>query len=311
MSDLETKILFEMDKDIHCSQVPFLVGKYYVEPIPTNTQEKLNQKIKFLLKFSSNLENVAGSHCKPEKESELFLSFLSIPLNSSMTIDATMTNNIKTNQETTFPFWEIPELPDLNSSIKALMSLDYEIAKQFIRASEAYNEALKLKKTNPTLSYFLFCIAIECLSNKIYKEESIRKNFVKFLLNYFPSNDQFETKDLESFYTTIYKFHRNGFTHGGRPVPNAVQVADNHKLPYIINFIDGKEVKTPGLEWFNEIVQSSLMTFLHKTEIKETNNDYFKDYSKELGIINLKIKSDSQKDFKAGHAIFASDLELG
>ncbi|MDD5045197.1 MAG: hypothetical protein PHH69_07310 [Candidatus Omnitrophica bacterium] len=105
----------------------------------------------------------------------------------------------------------------------------------------------------------------------------------------------------------IYYNHRSGFTHGGKKIPEAVDLADRLNRKYVKNNIDGKEVRTPSLKWFECIVQSCLMNFLIKVQ-KENNNqvDYFKEISLELGKVNLKLK----RDVKKGQIVIVDDVDL-
>jgi hypothetical protein len=57
------------------------------------------------------------------------------------------------------------------------------------------------------------------------------------------------------------------------------------------NFINGKEIKTPGLKWFESVVRRALIGFLLSCEQDtELEIDHFKNFSLESGKIILEAK---------------------
>ncbi len=295
----EFKALFTSSKDIHAKFGIIKIGKYIIEPLPTNSGNQAGSKINCLLRFEDDFREGEMSS-NPFAEAQIFLSFLSLQLGSRLEIDSSMTNNVKTTMPDSIDtdiYKEyrsmITTLPDLNVRLAEVMSLENSIATQFLRACEIYRVAIDLIGNNNTLSFFLLSIAIECLSNKISLKRGTCEKFVDFIITYYPDTINFKNdKEYISVLKEIYYNHRSGFTHGGKAIPEASHLADKLNKAYIKNFIDGKEVRTPGLKWFEHVVRGCLIDFLDKTKQKDEGFqiDYFKDVSVKRGVIHLIAK---------------------
>ncbi len=311
----EIKVLFTSSKDIHARFGVIRIGKYIVEPLPTNSSNQAGSKVNYLLRFEDNFREGETSS-NPFAEAQMFLAFLSLQLGSRLEIDSSMYNNVKAPMPDSIDADIYKEyrsimdsLPDLNVRLKKIMSLDNAIATQFLRACEIYRVAVNLMGNNNTLSFFLLSISIECLSNKVSSKRGTCEKFVNFITTYYPDKVNFKT-DTEyiSVLKEIYYNHRSGFTHGGKAIPEASLLADRLNKAYIKNNIDGKEVRTPGLKWFEHIVRGCLINFLDKTESKDEVNqiDYFKEISVKQGIVKLTIK----RPLIPGQVVTTGDVEI-
>ncbi|MFZ2410610.1 MAG: hypothetical protein WAW23_03475 [Candidatus Methanoperedens sp.] len=312
---MEVKILFTTSKELSATFGIIEIGKYKIEPLPTNPSNLAGSKIRHLLRFEDSIRE-GETVSQPLVEAQMFLSFFSLMMGSRLDIDSSMINDVKTDMPdsiATDTYKEyrglIDSIPDFDAHIKKLMSSDYDIAKQFLRACEVYRTAVNLIGTNNTLSFFLLSIAIECLSNKISTKTGTCEKFVDFIYTYLPDKSDFATEEeWISILKEIYYSHISGFTHGGKLIPEAVRLADKLNRKYVRNTIDGRDVRTPGLKWFEAIVRNCLIGFISKISLKEENNlvDYFKEISLEYGIINLK----KRKNIIGGQIVTTADVEL-
>jgi hypothetical protein len=295
---MEVKILFQTSRRIHPKFGMLFIGKYLVEPIPTPGAPPPTSN-RYLLRFEDEIrEGEPRSH--PQAEATLFLAYLSLILGSQLHIESLMVNsvNIPIGQAVAHQNHQavIEELPDIESLVAKFKVKEAEVARQFLRACEVYRAALNLMGENNTLSFFLFTTAIECLSNKVGKGGSCRTKFIDFILRYLPDKSSLPSEqDWKKLLQEIYDRHRSGFTHGGKEIPEAVSLADRLNRVYVRNVVDGKEVRTPGLRWFESVVRGSLIGFLNSAEHdSEQQTDHFKAISLEYGIVNLKVKHEIQ-----------------
>jgi len=311
----EFKALFTSSKDIQAKFGIIKVGKYIIEPLPTNSGNQAGSKINYLLRFEDDFREWEMSS-NPIEEAQLFLSFLSLQLGSRLEIDSSMINNVKITMPDsiyTDIYKEyrsmVTSLPDLNVRLKEVMSLENSIATQFLRACEIYRAAINLIGENNTLSFFLLSIAIECLSNKISLKRGTCEKFVDFITTYYPDTINFkDDKEYISVLKEIYYNHRSAFTHGGKAIPEASHLADQLNKAYIKNSIDGKKVRTPGLKWFEHVVRGCLIDFLDKTEQNDEGSkiDYFKDVSVKRGLIHVIAK----KTLIPGQVVTTGDVDI-
>ena len=311
---MEVKILFTSSRDIHPKFGNIVIGKYTIEPLPTNLSDLAESKIKFLLRFEDNVKP-DDNWSNPIAEAQMFLSFFSLLIGSKLNIDSTMIGDIKTEDSTlhTDVYKEyntrIESIPDFSLLYTKFESMDYDIAKKLLRACEVYKTAVNLIGTNKTLSFFLFCIVIECLSNKVSSKKGTYEKFADFILSYLPDQSDFNSEEeWRRILKEIYYNHRSAFTHGGKTIPEAVNMADKHNKKYVKNFIDGKEILTPGLKWFERIVRNCIIGYLSNVELKKEDEypDHFKKISLEFNTVYLKLK----KEMKEGRIVTENDVEL-
>ena len=267
---------------------------------------------RYILHFDDEFNKKEG-HSVPVQESQLFLSFFSLISQSKLQIQGSMINNVRSESfghPNVYGFRGRHEtIPDFNLHLNKLQSMDINTARQFLRSCEVYRTAINLANSHTTISFFLLCVAIECLSNKVSDEDGICNKFIEFILHYLPNKSDFDNEDeWKKVLREIYNRHRSGFTHGGKSIPEAVFLADRLGKPYIKNLIDGKEVRTPGLKWFEEIVRETLLGFLNSYEVNnKSKNDWLKTISLEYGIVLLKAK---RNGIVPGHLVSDRDVEL-
>ena len=151
-------------------------------------------------------------------------------------------------------------------------------------------------------------VAIECLSNKLGEGSGSCDKFINFILKYLPDKSSLETEsDWKEFLKEVYYRHRSGFTHGGKEVPEAANLADRLNRVYVRNVIDGKEVRSPGLKWFESVVRNTLIGFLMSIDDDlEKRADHFKDISLQYGNVMLRAK----RDLEAHTLVTAKDVQL-
>ena len=79
----------------------------------------------------------------------------------------------------------------------------------------------------------------------------------------------------------------------------AALTADELAVPSVTHYVDGKEISTPGLVWFAQIVQRSLVGFLDKSpKNAEADRDYLQEIAARRGIISLPLAGDTPVEGK-------------
>lgn len=308
---MEVKVLFHTSRRIHPKFGVLSIGKYSVEPLPTTETGAQPASNRYLLRFDDEIrEGESGS--QPQAEATLFLAYLSLILGSRLHIESLMVNsvNVLVGQALTYHDYQaiIEELPDIDSLIARFKRKNSEVARQFLRACEVYRTALNLMGENNTLSFFLFTIAVECLSNKVGRGTGSCDKFIDFILDYLPDKSSLPSEqDWKKLLQEIYRRHRSGFTHGGKEIPEAVNLADRLNRVYVRNMVDGKEVRTPGLKWFESVVRGTLIGFLNSADHDSGQQaDHFKDVSLEYGRVMVKAK----RDLQAYTVVTEKDVDL-
>lgn len=314
---MSTKVLFTTSKRIHPKFGELHIGKYIIEPmpgsfVPSNDTTATNR---YLLRFEVAADE--DQDIQPFEEAQLFLSYLALLLGTRFHIEAEMMGSVQsppTTRREYYPeFYElIKELPDFDILTEKLSSLDADLVRQYLRACEVYQTAVRLIEENATFSFFLLTVSIECLSTKVVtgtvkrdcrgETKEVPKGscdkFVEFILTYLPNKEDFSTEDdWIEILREVYYNHRSGFTHGGKRIPEAATLADRLNRKYITNIIGGKEIKTPGLKWFETVVRSCLISFLYRAEVKEESKriNHFRKLSLEYGSVKLKLKQNLQR----------------
>jgi hypothetical protein len=309
----ETKALFITSRRLHPKFSSLSFGKYTIEPIPSADTGNTNATNQYLLRFPDQMGE-SDFRSTPTREAELMLSLLSLWLGTRLEVKSLMVNSLNAGalrQDVAASgitgILENP--PDLQLLIDKFNSLDLDLARQFLRAADVYKTAVNLIGQNNTLAYFLLTVTIECLSNKIRPETGKGKcdNFINFILAYLQDKSQIESEaEWKELLKEVYYRHRSGFTHGGKEIPQATDLADQLNRVYVKNFIDGKEVKTPSLKWFEAVVRNTLLGFLIAQETSKEPKDTVKEISLEHGVVHLK----AMRDIAAGSIVTDKDLDL-
>lgn len=314
MGDIKVKALFVTSRRIHPQLDNVSFGKYTIEPIPSVNTGNTNATNQYLLRFHDEIDENEG-RSNPHREVKQVLSLVSLWLGTRLEIKSLMLNNVNVGTRpedaaVSGVTGVIVDLPPLRLLTREFNSFDLDIARQFLRAADVYKTAVNLIGQNNTLSYFLLTVAIECLSNKVKAEpnKGTCDSFVDFILTYLPDKSQIDSdQEWEGLLKEIYYRHRSGFTHGGKEIPEASAVADMLNRIYIKHVVEGKEIKTPSLRWFESVVRKTLVGFLLAHDKGDANpEDTIKEISLEHGILKLV----SKKNIEAGSVVTEGDLDL-
>jgi hypothetical protein len=241
-----------------------------------------------------------------ETEARMFLATFSLVAASNITFQGTLVNGEDTAtriQRYTFsnqPPINFEQVKDYYNKLGQLRLKDRE---RYVNAARAYQSAVSLLGSNPTVSFFLLVVAIECLSNYVLqavRKEKKRERFARFVETYLPESMNSEKSDLPKFKNrleTAYRL-RNSFVHGGQPLPPTVSTADGLARPSVLYFERKKERRAPGLVWLERIVRATLLGFLEKRIVEMPNKPrrpLFRKLPSRLRVARLRIK--------AGHSV--------
>jgi len=296
---------FSLSKEIVPGTSEIEFGKYRFFSIPSVRELLKTKEEEAILEFVDVWkENQIYSN--PEEEARYVLAALSLLLRTQVRFHSMRTNNVNVTIETDIPKHFLGRLTipkDFHELYEKLCSLDTEVLKLYLRSARIYQTAISLTREDPTLSFFLLTVAIECLSNNVIKKGSHQKRFEAFIQEYLPSELEDERQRL-NFLEQAYKV-RSLFTHRGIDMSTASSLADRAEIPAVKHFVKGKEVMTPSLLWFERIVQGVLVNFLSRQKIRKTQKN-LSELARERGIIHLKTK----KETVAGQFVTKEDLEL-
>lgn len=297
-------------------------GRYRIQPIPISFEGEGEA----ILSFINTYKDPKGGGSHPEEEANIIRKLLSVFLDSRIKKDGLRINEIdvsvKKNQNNSqySQFFGIFDPTHLGNLLQRTLSLDEDLARQFIRACHAYSFALEFIPSDPTFAFFLLVVTGECMSsqNKIipFSElnpackscERFCRFITTFLLEEFKGDDERNNKLFIELLKTIYYSHRSGFAHGGKEVSAAAIMADMTNSCYFKHATDGEEVKTPGLGWFAKIIRGSLLGYINSLpspSIENIDEELFSRLAFEKACLKLKIK----KDLKKGDIVTSNDIE--
>src|SRR3989344_4218086 len=173
-------------------------GKYTLSPLPSKSDNEF--KTQLLLDFIDKWKDEqTGSN--PEKEGEIILSWLSLILTQKVKLNSVRLNEVSisdTNQGNIIfnsPIIFPENLSDLYTKFK---SLSLEVLERYLRACECYQQSLLTSSNNPSVSFFLLVVSIECLTNK---EQDFHEYLIKELDEKNEVSKQEINKIHESFIT--------------------------------------------------------------------------------------------------------------
>jgi hypothetical protein len=149
--------------------------------------------------------------------------------------------------------------------------------------------------------------SIECLSSlekyipnsELNRDRKSAERYVRFIQDFCAEPQKFYGPEGEQGFIqnlkTVYYIHRSAFVHAGKEVPiAAASTADELGVPSVKHYVDGKEVSTPGLVWFAQIVQRSLVGFLKQfPKNAEADRDYVQEIAAGRWIISLPMAGDT------------------
>lgn len=280
---------FSLSKEIIPGTSEIEFGKYRFFSIPSVRELFKTKEEEAILEFV-DVWKENQTYSNPKEEARYVLAALSLLLRTQVKFHSMRTNNVNVTIETGIPKRFLGRLAipqDFHELYEKLCSLENEILKCYLRSARIYQTAISLTREDPTLSFFLLTVAIECLSNNVIKKGSHQERFEAFIREYLPSEFEDERQHL-NFLKQAYKV-RSLFTHRGRDISTASSLADRAEIPAVKHFVKGKEVITPGLLWFERIVQGVLVNFLRRQKIRKTQKN-LSELARERGIIYLKTK---------------------
>jgi hypothetical protein len=303
------EILFTSSKALEPGLKEVRFNKYRISSIPT-AKESLDDSHENLVLDFQDLWKEGQTSSNPEKEGDYVLSLLSLVSKMKVEFDSIKVNNVQVTlrrRRSSSLMGKIKLPTDLEDLLRRLQSMDPDLLRQYLRSCSAYRAALSLIDDNPTLSFFLLVTAIEAVSNKALKSGELKKDFREFILRYLPKSFEDELgRDLlllllEEAYTM-----RCAFTHGGKEISIGTLSADHTDRKYVRHYIDDREVVSPSISWFGDVVQAVLLGFLKAQAIAEIHESIMSDLAKEEGIIYVK----AAKEVKAGQVLTAKDVDL-
>jgi len=296
---------FSLSKEIIPGTSEIEFGKYRFFSIPSVRELFKTKEEEAILEFV-DVWKENQMYSNPEEEARYVLAALSLLLRTQVRFHSMRTNNVSVTIETGIPKRFLGRLTisqDFQELYKKLCSLETEVLKLYFRSARIYQTAISLSREDPTLSFFLLTVAIECLSNNVIKKGSHQERFEAFIREYLPSELEDERQHL-NFLKQAYKV-RSLFTHRGMDIATASSLADSAGIPAVKHFVKGKEVITPSLLWFERIVQGVLVNFLRRQKIRKTQKN-LSELARERGVIYLK----SKKPLTAGQLVTKEDIEL-
>lgn len=277
------------------------IGRYTLSVLPKVN----NQESEFILGFDDSLVH---GHSNSEEEGAIVLSVLSVLFNTVLKKRGLRINQVDVGIQNTELNEYLPDISgqleeqDFSEDINNLLCMSPKLVKQFVRASHAYSMAIQSIELDISLSFLLLVTAIECLSTQeefipnsiLNKDKNSVERYCKFILQYGCTQQNFSdssSENIKKTLKTIYYSHRSGFVHGGKEVSIAAKIADEHNFQGLSHVINGKDVTTPGVKWFIEVVRNSLIGFL-KNSPKETdqpNNHILASIARERSVLNFRF----------------------
>jgi hypothetical protein len=304
-STADVKTRFTSSRDLPALTSPLQIDEFQIDSIPGKSDEQ-----EAMLRFHfvrqipgpSDFGKVMLANVG-EIESRMWLAFLSVICASNIRFLGSMVNGESTSiQRLKYRFSKEPPIntsPVINYYGK-LAQLRGRDRSRFVNSLRAYQSAVSLMDSNPNVSFFLFVVAVECLSNYVERGGKIRDKFIRFVVRYLHPSLSEEKKDLQKFeerLDTAYRL-RSSFVHSGEGLPGPVYLADRLSLPSVLYYVRGKERRGPGLVWLEKIVRMSLIGFLD-TRVAERPSEpkkpVFRNLAAREGVARMKARIPVQK----------------
>jgi hypothetical protein len=332
---IQTVIKCKLGKSLKPDFSGVNIGKYSFSPLPSEISEGFETEL--LLNFEDKWkEGQEGSN--PEREGEIILSWLSMVLRQKLKVCSSRLNNVQipTNNKEIILFESLINFPDNISELYIkLKSLPIDLLDKYVRACECYQEALLVSNNNPTISFFLFVVSVECLSNKdndfygyltkelskekeiskeeiekVYKkfkeEYGLKTNFIEFILSNFDEwKKEFSEEDFRKLLSSIYNI-RSLFTHEGENLEKYIKLIDcSLKSKSISTKIGNKDLEFPGLTYLSNVIRVVLINFLAKQEVSQQDN--IPELALKDSLVNLKVAD--EETIKKGEFVFKSKIK--
>ncbi len=299
---LLNEIRCELSRRFAIAQTEIDLSRYRLKPMVS----RYGGPQEAILSFE---EPMLKGHANPEEEGEIVLSVLSLIFDCKVrktgyrinALDISGSNDRKPHLAEHFGGAIQPG--DYAAHIKNLFTLGDQLAKQFIRASNAYSLAIASVELDSSLSFLLLVTALECVSTQeeflansvLDKSKKSTERYCRLVQTYcdnaielYPRGGE---KDFIRDLKTVYYSHRSAFVHGGKEVSIASKIADQSGFNSIGHFVDGEEVFTPGLKWFFQITRRTLLGFLtrHPREGIEENPQVLADIASSRAVVTMRV----------------------
>jgi hypothetical protein len=310
---------FRISKCFHPTTNEVLVGQYKIVIIPCSSPGVSEA----LLQLESTYVHPIGESSNPEEEAVIVCEVLSALLNARMALlgfRIDVEHYLALDRLVRYPNLEgLVETTNLDADFNHILSLDDDLARQYIRACHAYSFALNFIPADPAFAFLLLVVAIECLSsqNAVIPFEDLAggakkcERFRRFIETYVPTEkmgeDDAGKRLVRELLKTVYNVQRSAFVHGGKEISAASLQADRAGTMYFRHATDGREEKAPGLSWFADMVNASLVGFLRNEQRPRVavDSDRISRIAMERGMLKLKAKRAVGK----GEAITFDDIE--
>ncbi len=300
----------------------FKFGRYQIQPVPSSSATE----VEAIFSFINTYEDPKGGGSHPEEEANIVCRLLSVVLDTRIKknglrineIDIPVIENRGSRQYS--QFIGVFDPIHLENYLQRALSLDEDLAKQFIRACHAYSFALEFIPSDPTFAFFLLVVSGECMSSQdkiipfvdLNSERKKCERFCCFITTFlseeFRGDDENNNKLFIKLLKTAYYSHRSGFVHGGKEVSSAALMADQIGSSYFKHATEGKEVKTPGLGWFAKIIRGSLLGFLDSIPSPSVES-IDKEMFSRLAFKKACLKIKANKEIKKGRVVTDEDIE--
>ena len=294
---------------------------YQIRPIPTASIDD-----EAVLSFMDTYEAPESGGSHPEEEATMVARCLSLSLDARVRKAGIRANHIdipdpphRERQE--YPqFYGICDPSCLGSHLRVFGSLPDDLARQFSRASSTYSFALEFIPADPTFTFSLLVVAVECLSSQdavvpyaeLHHDKAKCERFCAFVRRMLPEAlkgpDERDEKLFTDLLKTVYYLHRSAFVHGGREVSDASLLADKAGSSYFKHLVDGEEIKTPGLAWFARVVRGSLLGYLGSISPEALSSDDHRLSRLAFEKAGLQLKA--KRDMSAGQVVTFDDIEF-
>ena len=278
------------------------LGRYRLRALPT----RYGAPQEAILLFENKMRK---GHANSEEEGAIVISFLSLLFNCRVRQTGYRVNGLDISAEHAKKshlsgVFEGPIVQrDYAAQISKLQSLGEQMAKQFIRACNAYALAIASIDLDESLAFLLLVTALECIStqeefcpnSELDKQKKSTERYCHLVRQYCSEpSDLYASGGEEAFIRdlkTVYYSHRSGFVHGGKEVSIASRLADQAGFHSIGHFVDGKEVFTPGLKWFFEVSRRTLLGFLdvYPSAGSAPNEELLADIASARGVLTMRV----------------------
>jgi hypothetical protein len=290
--------------------------KYRITTLPSKRDLLRPSKEDALLEFQDVWEKDQRAS-NPEKEAQYLLAWISLMFGATVDFDSTKVNNVNVTAQIRGKGPRpdpITSVSDLNLLFQNLCALDEKGARQYLRACEAYRVAVSLLSENSTLAMFMLVTSVECLSNSFERRKCLHlrragsgnyDRFRDFILSNLPVDLEAEKSDrmFPELLKRCYAI-RSAFTHGGKPLSLAAGLADQVEKKFVRHFEDGRQVVTPSLAWFENLVRSVLIEFSRRRSGERQAS--LARLALEEGTLMLRAK----RSVKLGQIMTREDVEL-